>query len=448
MLPKGLSIYKRSALIFSGLIIFCCISSCKKDDSFIVRKPQAAIRATDKRFSNELIKLVKDTVYVIATDLVIKRGQTLLIEAGTLLKVNNNFGLRVEPGGKIEAAGTLESPIVFTSSANKGSQGVVQTSVSANSWKGIEMEGEAGKSSGTLKYLRIEFAGNRSVAGLYLKNVDSTTSVNYVQVSFTYSTPGFLFSGGNCQAKYLYGYCNAGSDFELSGGYTGKLQFIAAHRHPFIPFEIIGNNLSGIVIRDPGTWAFISNASVIGPDNQAGTTSFYNDTTVSAGNRYRKSGLVVYNIGRFRISNSSFAGFPQGAFILDSRESAASLNAGESLITHSVFHANNNNRVFYLPPDLFPGLGSNDLKDLLLSPQFANTVFTSTNEIRIMRPYDFENPDLLPVAGSPLLTGANFINLPFNDPFFEKISFKGAFGAGNWLNGWVNFTPLQTNYNN
>lgn len=426
---------------------FACLLSCNKADDFISRKPQAELRATDKRFNAPIVQLQSDTVYIIATDLLIRRGQTLVVSPGTVVKVNNGVALRVQPGGKLEAAGTVERPVVFTSAASSGSQNVVQNSITANSWRGIELEGEPAQSSGTLRYVRIEFAGNRSNAGLYLRNVDSLTTINHVQVSFTFSTPGFLFSGGNCQAKYLYSYCNAASDFDFAGGYRGKLQFIVAHRHPLLPLDIIGNNLAGLLIRDQGTVPAISNASVIGPDNQPGTTAFYADTSIS-GVRNRKSALVVFNNAAFRVANSSFAGFPQAGLFLDGQQAAANLSSGQSLVVTSAFHSNNASRVFVLPSDVFPGIGSSELRALVLATQFGNAVYAGTSELVIQRPYDFDGPDLLPASGSPLLNGSRFSDFPFNDSFFEKVQFKGAFGTGNWLGEWVNFTPLRTNYNN
>ena len=33
-----------------------------------------------------------------------------------------------------------------------------------------------------------------------------------------------------------------------------------------------------------------------------------------------------------------------------------------------------------------------------------------------------------------------------NDPFFDKVSFKGAFGTTDWTSGWANFNPQTTVY--
>jgi hypothetical protein len=49
-----------------------------------------------------------------------------------------------------------------------------------------------------------------------------------------------------------------------------------------------------------------------------------------------------------------------------------------------------------------------------------------------------------PLADSELLKGASFTGL---DDWFEKVSYVGAFGSGkNWMDGWTNFNPENTDY--
>ena len=64
-------------------------------------------------------------------------------------------------------------------------------------------------------------------------------------------------------------------------------------------------------------------------------------------------------------------------------------------------------------------------------------------------PYDYDNgPDAMPKTASLLLSGANFDGSIFSDPFFKKVNYRGALGSDNWMQGWTNFNPLRTNYNN
>ena len=52
----------------------------------------------------------------------------------------------------------------------------------------------------------------------------------------------------------------------------------------------------------------------------------------------------------------------------------------------------------------------------------------------------------LPTASSPLLNAASFSN-PLLASWFEQVSYIGAFGSSdNWLDGWTNFDPQNTDY--
>ena len=62
-------------------------------------------------------------------------------------------------------------------------------------------------------------------------------------------------------------------------------------------------------------------------------------------------------------------------------------------------------------------------------------------------PFNYANPNLLATDASALLTGANFDSADFINTFFTKTTYRGAIGTDNWLQGWTNFTPLNTDYN-
>jgi hypothetical protein len=56
-------------------------------------------------------------------------------------------------------------------------------------------------------------------------------------------------------------------------------------------------------------------------------------------------------------------------------------------------------------------------------------------------PFNFDNPNFLPMAGSPALTG---FATPPNDGFFDPNgTFGGAFGATDWTANWTDFTPVN-----
>ena len=58
-------------------------------------------------------------------------------------------------------------------------------------------------------------------------------------------------------------------------------------------------------------------------------------------------------------------------------------------------------------------------------------------------PYGVQ-PDAIPGANSPALTGAEFNNL---NPYFERTTYVGAFGTNNWTKCWCEWDPNSADYN-
>ena len=114
--------------------------------------------------------------YTLAGGVHVKSGAILTIPAGTIIKSDPNESvayLLIEQGAQIDAQGTADNPIVFTSGAS---------SPAAGDWGGIILCGKApinngstataevgdvlyggtepSDNSGTLKYVRVEYTGN------------------------------------------------------------------------------------------------------------------------------------------------------------------------------------------------------------------------------------------------------------------------------------------------
>jgi len=73
----------------------------------------------------------------------------------------------------------------------------------------------------------------------------------------------------------------------------------------------------------------------------------------------------------------------------------------------------------------------------------GTTTYANADEIGLEAPFNWDNPNYLPKASSPALTGADFAGM---DIFFTQVAFRGAFGATNWTTGWCNFDPQNTAY--
>jgi len=88
------------------------------------------------------------------------------------------------------------------------------------------------------------------------------------------------------------------------------------------------------------------------------------------------------------------------------------------------------------------------IDDLMLNEFKSKALPLSTTGFAANNP----NANWGPKAGSPLrATGAaDFTDPLVNDPFFTKVNYAGAFAsdseADNWLRGWTNFDPQNTDY--
>jgi len=436
-------------------------TSCQKDPIFVTRsKPQVTLTDGDARFVDNTLRLYADTNYLVKTVITRGSGQILEVEPGTVVRMADKTAIVIEKGGRLVANGTPEQPIVFTSSALKGTAGPQFISFTQgigspnalpgqHTWYGIRIEG-GGAMSGTLNYVRIEYAGRDTTAALTLRNLGTEDQISHVMVSYASENPAFRFSGGNVNASYLISYASFHEDIDISNGYKGKLQNLLLQRHPFFALLDLSSRLSSVMIGDTTTNPIISNLTVIGPDGQLGQNLEYLRTEVPVGvtGPGKVAALLVRDRANFRIRNAVFMGFPKGGFFLDSKSSAISLVDGKSELTHSQIHSNDPARVFLIPDGLYPPYTSSDFKTFMLAPRFSNAAPLETSVFQYKDPYAYDIfPDAAPLDGSPLLQGADFSGSDFADPFFQKVNFVGAMGSEDWRKGWANFIPNQTEYN-
>jgi hypothetical protein len=428
---------------------------CKKNES-IQAFPAKPVKVL-QNFSGRVLHLYSDTVYVLSGSgpFVRNNGEQLIIDEGTLIKVNAQgapAGITINQGAVIVANGTRNNPIIFTSNDLTGDQ--------FRNWSGITINGRSVDNSapggatdltdfsGTLRYVRVEFAG------LVFNRVGSRSIVENVQVSYSNPEPSFKIQGGSFNARYLVSYaCGGAADFHFSNGYSAGMQFLLAYRHPFFggPGAGIFNTLAGLFIETntfnplakPVTYPVISNLTVIGPDVVNGSTPYYKDTSAA----FRTGALVTSAGALFRLRNCVFAGFTASAWYLDDSTTANALRGGMAEMTRSVIQAGYADRATCLMPRSYRDFNSDHFMAFTLDTMFHNRILTGFGELKLNDPFNYDAPDPFPSTESPLLTGAGFEGAVFSNPFFTKTSYIGALGTDNWLSGWTNFIPLKTNYN-
>jgi hypothetical protein len=206
--------------------------------------------------------LFADTTYTLQGYIKVTNGAVLTIEPGTRIvgdAETPGSSLWILRGSRIEANGTAAAPIVFTSEKAAGSRApgdwggliiVGNGIINRNPGGGTilteggaagEAENYAGgtnnaDNSGTLRYVRIEFAGydisgagGQELNGLSMYAVGSGTRLEYVEVMAGLDD-SFEWWGGAVDGRYLVSYESGDDHFDWSEGYRGRNQFLLAYQ--------------------------------------------------------------------------------------------------------------------------------------------------------------------------------------------------------------------------
>lgn len=443
--------------------------------------------------------------YLLKGQVFIPAGATLTIPAGTVIKGDKatKATLIVQPGGKLIANGEANKPVVFTSAQAAGErdrgdwggvillgnafvnqtakpaiEGITPTqtfgSVAAD---GANPSTNATENSGSLKYVRIEYAGieltpNNETNSLTLGGVGNGTTIEYVQTSFG-GDDNFEWFGGTVNAKYLVSHSAWDDDFDTDFGWGGNVQFGLSVRNPFFAdqsgsnaFESDnqgnGNAIAGICDGTTNTGCtrgVFSNMTILGPREIQSRTISANYQ--NAAHIRRRSAISIFN--------SFFSGFRVGIRIddqgtLDNLTSGAGKHgynvlsvpgttvvgastsasdaafatglSGGDATAISTYWTNNNNTVFnnVTNASVFTDLGVSS--SLYWGAQVASNYPS--------------NPSFTLVAGvagdNNLNAGANFTDAKVSGSFFTATTYRGAFGSTDWTDGWSEFQPLNKVY--
>ena len=203
--------------------------------------------------------LYADTVYVLKGFVKVAPGVTLTIEPGTRIVGDTNTvgsSLYVLRGARLNANGTRDNPIVFTSqraapNRKPGDWGgivIIGRGVINRTANPVLTEGPAGVSenyaggtdnndtSGSLRFVRIEFAGydvssgnGQELNSLSMYAVGRGTTLEYVQ-ALAGLDDSFEWWGGAVDGRYLVSYESGDDHFDWTEGYRGRNQFLLAYQ--------------------------------------------------------------------------------------------------------------------------------------------------------------------------------------------------------------------------
>lgn len=267
-----------------------------------------------------------DKVWEIEGVVRVKNGATLTIQPGTFIKAKPlatgiaTGVLVITKTGKIDARGTVEAPIIFTSynlldgnaatTATPGDFGgvvvlgddEVNNGLTTNVIEGLGDQPNVADfyyggtnlahDAGILRYIRIEFAGRIldpvngvEINGLTFGGVGVATKVDHIQVTFG-RDDSYEFFGGKVNATHLVSFAADDDNFDFDLGYTGSITKAVAiadknsthstsSGSPDSNGIELDNNASGTVTTII-TRPVISQMSIIGMSNGADANAYEN----------------------------------------------------------------------------------------------------------------------------------------------------------------------------
>lgn len=294
---------------------------------------EVIITDADMQAAGDVVNWTKTNKYVLDGFVFVNAGQTLNIEAGTIIQGKSGEGseasaLIVARGATINATGTVLEPIIFTFEGDNGGQSptlrgqwgglIILGNASLNSTPGEsaiegiptnETRGLYGGSddtdnSGVLQYVSIRHGGtnigaDNEINGLTLGGVGNGTVIENIEV-VSNRDDGIEWFGGTVRGKNLIVAFCGDDGLDYDEGYRGENQYVIVHQDPTADSADRGGEHDG------------------GTDPEDGlpyaTPAFYNVTSVgNAGSR----ALTFRDNAGGEYHNSIFVGYGRGVDIED-----------------------------------------------------------------------------------------------------------------------------------
>lgn len=448
--------------------------------------------------------------YVLKDFIFVTNGATLTIEAGVTIYGEQGQTIQgqgvaptliITQGSKINAVGTADAPIIFTSILAK-TQTLTQNDKGL--WGGLIMLGYApingnkqgvssdpangdpfiheieglpssymstGKgtipasyrsyggssttdNSGTLKYVSIRHGGStlgadNEINGLTCGGVGSGTSLNYIEV-YANNDDGIEFFGGSVNAKYLsIAYCKDDS-LDIDDGYNGKIQYVSIIQH--------GNDKSNCAIE----WDGSSESTDIG-DTKSGALPYsqpyiINLTAVGSGadsGSAKSRGMDIRDNAGGYVLNSIFTEFPNGILKVENTASSSTKGTQATNSSNKGSHALLEDgilgffgNIFYYGDETnssnYPNTTAGVVIESTTESEVETLVFASVNYNDADVSPELLNTDLehgpimpFPSSTSPAKTGAVSIADYNSDGFFDVVAYQGAFASDAPADNWL-----------
>ena len=221
------------------------------------------VNDADMAAAGDVVNWTNDNLYILDGFVFVNEGQTLNIEAGTIIQgspgeAENASALVISRGATIMAEGTATQPIIFTFEGDNGGTSPDQR----GRWGGIIILGRASlnsipgetaiegiptsetrgvyggnddaDNSGVLRYVSCRHGGtnigaDNEINGITLGGVGTGTTIEFVEV-VSNRDDGFEWFGGTAQGRYLISAFNGDDALDYDEGYRGKNQNVIIHQ--------------------------------------------------------------------------------------------------------------------------------------------------------------------------------------------------------------------------
>ena len=432
-----------------------------------------------------------DTAYTLTGFIHVANGATLTIQPGTKIYGDYNTlgsALMIMKGAKIQAVGTATAPIVFTSSRAAGQRqpgdwgGLLLVGNAPNNRSGtVNVEGTgtdgntvvggknytvqynggnvAADNSGTLQYVRVEFAGfaplqDQEFNAFTFAAIGSGTRASYLE-ALDGLDDSYEFFGGGFDIDHLIAFETADDVFDMSEGWQGRMQFLigisTVQLTPRTGAGFYSVDLEGIendgcqgtgcdlgFNSTPFTIPLVANFTIIGCGQATcmGASGGHGMMLRRGTGGYYVNGVIA------RWTSDGVSLRDQGTY--DRAGDTPTPAATADLQLKNIFFAETNGKLFQTPSATQFELDST-ANNLKLSTATAASLFTAIPAVGAV-PADISAFDFTPVAGSPIATGGlnAFTGAMATKAgtFVMATAYQGAVapgGANKWWAGWTSY---------
>jgi hypothetical protein len=452
-LPLSDGTLSRAVLLLSGGTLSCFAlllllpvlisqTSCRKSDYYI----QNEETITDQGGGTGTVTWTSDRIYVLNGFVFVNDGQTLTIEAGTVIRARTGLGslasaLIVARGGRIIAQGEKTDPIIFTAEGDdlngsipvkaRGLWGgviilgnaTINTESGEHMIEGIPISEPRGvyggfdddDNSGILEYVSIRHGGTdigegNEINGLTLGGVGRQTTIDHVEV-ISNADDGVEFFGGAVNCSNLVVSLCGDDAFDMDQGYHGKGQFWLGINSTDSDkcLEVTGG-LEPVPTL-PDHFPLVYNATLIHSPLSSMPVSIH---FLEYGGGFLCNSILLHpgsgvQIRYTEIPGDSWSLFGSGRLVLRSNILYPEVDPVHPYVAYSE-------------------QGGELATENAILADSAVEWLTS-----------FEDPGISADNGYKLLPPTTEFEdmAPYSHNWFERVTFKGAFGSNNWIEGWT-----------